>query len=137
MGAKRYTAFIAQTDDYRGTKEGLVEAWQNEHPHVYHIDFEVPEGTPDRMVALIAGGLLWEDYWSPSGTIHTVVEDLTPEDTRPLFEDRVSSSHQFGSTVDDSTRKALRVASQKDNQSVKDIDLWSNREDEWDDKVNW
>jgi len=136
---KRYTAFIAPTDDYRGTKEGLVEAWQNEHPHVYHIDFQVPEGTPDRMVSLIAGGLFWEDCWSPASTVFTVVEDLTPEDTRPMFEDRVNMSVE--ASVEDRTRNVvepiLKALGEQRNQSAKDVDLWSNREDAWDDKVNW
>ena len=132
---KRYSAFIAQTDDFRGEREDLVEAWQNEHPHVYHVHFEVPDGTPERMVSLIAGGLLWEDLWSPATTIHTVVEDIMPEDTRPLFEDRVNMS------IEDRTRNVvapvLKALGKNRNQSAKDVDLWSNREDEWDDKVNW
>ena len=33
----RYTALIAPTDDYHGTGEELAEAWQNEHPAVYHL----------------------------------------------------------------------------------------------------
>jgi hypothetical protein len=45
-------------------------------------------------------------------TVSTVVEDLTPEDTRPLGEDRTEGS-------------------------TKDVDLWSDCENEWDDKVNW
>ena len=124
---KRYSAFIAQTDNYHGTKEGLVEAWQNEHPHVYHIHFQVPDGTTDRMVSLIAGGLFWEDCWSPTNTIFTVTEDVMPEDTRPMFEDRVNTA------VEDRTRNVVDTSSQ----SVKDVDLWSDREEAWDDKVNW
>lgn len=124
---KRYTAFIAPTDDFRGEKDDLVNEWKNEHPHVYHIDFEVPNGTPDRIVSLIAGGLFWEDCWSPATTIWTVVEDLTPEDVRPLLEDRV------GTSSEDQTRYMIDPP----NQSVKDVDLWSDREDAWDDKVNW
>ena len=136
---KRYTAFIASKDDYRGTKEGLVEAWLEEHPHVYHIDFEVPEGTSNRIVTLIAAGLFWEDCWSPASTITTVVEDLSPEDTRPLFEDRVNDAHKFGDAVKDPTRHVVEThgVSDQTDQSVKDVDLWSNREDSWDDKVNW
>jgi hypothetical protein len=84
MNMKRYTAFIAAMDDFHGTAEDLVEAWQNDHPSVYHVDFEVPLGTSDRLVALIARGLFWEDQWSADDTVSTVVEDLTPEDTRPL-----------------------------------------------------
>ena len=134
---KRYTAFIAPTDDYRGTKEGLVEAWQNEHPHVYHIDFQVPEGTPDRMVSLIAGGLFWEDCWSPASTVFTVVEDLTPEDTRPMFEDRVNTS------VEDRTRNVvepvLKALGKQNEKSVKDVDLWSSEDPAWydSDPKNW
>ena len=132
---KRYTAFIAPTDDYRGTKEGLVEAWQNEHPHVYHIHFQVPDGTTDRMVSLIAGGLFWEDCWSPANTVFTVTEDLTPEDTRPMLEDRVNTS------VEDRTRNVvepvLKALSKRHEQGAKDVDLWSSRDDAWDDKVNW
>ena len=134
---KRYSAFIAQTDNYHGTKEGLVEAWQNEHPHVYHIHFQVPDGTTDRMVSLIAGGLFWEDCWSPANTISTVTEDVMPEDTRPMFEDRVNTS------VEDRTRnvvepvlKALRKQNEK---SVKDVDLWSSEDSAWydSDPKNW
>lgn len=134
---KRYSAFIAQTDNYHGTKEGLVEAWQNEHPHVYHIHFQVPDGTSDRMVSLIAGGLFWEDCWSPANTISTVTEDVMPEDTRPMFEDRVNTS------VEDRTRnvvepvlKALRKQNEK---SVKDVDLWSSEDSAWydSDPKNW
>lgn len=134
---KRYSAFIAQTDNYHGTKEGLVEAWQNEHPHVYHIHFQVPDGTSDRMVSLIAAGLFWEDYWSPANTISTVTEDVMPEDTRPMFEDRVNTS------VEDRTRnvvepvlKALRKQNEK---SVKDVDLWSSEDSAWydSDPKNW
>lgn len=134
---KRYSAFIAQTDNYHGTKEGLVEAWQNEHPHVYHIHFQVPDGTTDRMVSLIAGGLFWEDCWSPANTIFTVTEDVMPEDTRPMFEDRVNTS------VEDRTRnvvepvlKALRKQNEK---SVKDVDLWSSEDPAWydSDPKNW
>lgn len=134
---KRYSAFIAQTDNYHGTKEGLVEAWQNEHPHVYHIHFQVPDGTSDRMVSLIAAGLFWEDYWSPANTISTVTEDVMPEDTRPMFEDRVNTS------VEDRTRnvvepvlKALRKQNEK---SVKDVDLWSSEDPAWydSDPKNW
>ncbi len=134
---KRYSAFIAQTDNYHGTKEGLVEAWQNEHPHVYHIHFQVPDGTSDRMVSLIAGGLFWEDCWSPANTISTVTEDVMPEDTRPMFEDRVNTS------VEDRTRnvvepvlKALRKQNEK---SVKDVDLWSSEDPAWydSDPKNW
>ena len=129
---KRYSALIAPTDDFHGDREDLVEAWQNEHPHVYHIHFQVPELTSDRMVSLIAGGLFWEDCWSPATTIFTVTEDLMPEDTRPLFEDRVNTS------VEDRTRNIVKPPFKaSDDQSVKDIDLWSNREEAWDDKVNW
>jgi len=128
---KRYTAFIAPTDDFHGEKEDLVDAWLDEHPHVYHIDFEVPVGTPDRIVSLIAGGLFWEDCWSPASTIYTVVEDLTPEDTRPLSEDRTSTS------VEDRTRSVvepvLKALSKRRDQGAKDVDLWSDREDVWDD----
>ena len=134
---KRYSAFIAQTDNYHGTKAGLVEAWQNEHPHVYHIDFQVPEGTPDRMVSLIAGGLFWEDCWSPASTVFTVVEDLTPEDTRPMFEDRVNTS------VEDRTRNVvepvLKALGKQNEKSVKDVDLWSSEDPAWydSDPKNW
>ena len=89
---KRYTAFIAPMDDFHGTAEDLVEAWQNDHPCVYHVDFEVPVGTSDRIVALVARGLFWEDQWTMDDTVSTVVEDLTPEDTRPLMEDRAEAS---------------------------------------------
>ena len=109
---KRYTALIAPTDDYHGTGEELAEAWQNDHPAVYHIDFEVPDGTSNRLIVLIARGLFWEDQWTMGATVSTVIEDLTPEDTRPLGEDRTGVS-------------------------TKDVDLWSDRENEWDDKVNW
>ena len=109
---KRYTAFIAPCDDFHGSAEDLVEAWSNDHPAVYHVDFDVPDGTSDRLVALIARGLFWEDQWTMDDTVSTVVEDLTPEDTRPLGEDRTGDS-------------------------AKDVDLWSKRENEWDDKVNW
>ena len=88
-------------DDYRGTKEGLVDAWLNEHPHVYHIDFEVPDDTPDRNVVLIARGLFWEDAWTMDDTVSTVVSDLTPEDKRPLGENRAGG--------------------------VKEIDLWDDK----------
>ena len=101
---KRYTAFIALTDNFNGTAEELVDEWQKEHPHVYHIDFEVPDETSNRLITLIARGLFWEDQWTMDGTISTVVEDLTPEDTRPLGWDRTE------------VRKTG---------SVKDVDLWN------------
>lgn len=97
----RYTAFIASTDDFHGGADELVDAWQNEHPSVYHVDFEVPEGTPSRMVVLIARGLFWEDAWTMDDTVSTVVSDLTPEDKRPLGENRTGY--------------------------VKDIDLWDDK----------
>ena len=134
---KRYSAFIAQTDNYHGTKEGLVEAWQNEHPHVYHIHFQVPDGTTDRMVSLIAGGLFWEDCWSPANTIFTVTEDVMPEDTRPMFEDRVNTS------VEDRTRNVvepvLKTLRKQNEKSVKDVDLWSSEDPAWydSDPKNW
>ena len=116
---KRYTAFIAPTDDFHGTAEDLVEAWQNDHPAVYHNDFEVPDETSDRLVALIARGLFWEDQWSMDDTVFNVVEDLSPEDTRPLGHNPAEAG-------------------------AKDIDLWSDPDPKpdpepvlWDDKVNW
>ena len=123
---KRYTAFIAPCDDFHGTAEDLTDAWLNNHPAVYHVDFDVPDGTSDRLVALIARGLFWEDQWTMDDTVSTVVEDLTPDDTRPLGDDRTGS--------------------------MKDIDLWDDlgtdleeepgvkpapETDRWDDKVNW
>tara|TARA_Y100000592_G_scaffold98127_1_gene170417 strand:+ start:731 stop:1066 length:336 start_codon:yes stop_codon:yes gene_type:complete len=111
MGMERYTAFIASTDDFRGTADELVSEWQDEHPAVYHIDFEVPKGTSSRLITLIARGLFWEDQWTSDGTISTVVKDLTPEDTRPLGDDRTE------------VRKTG---------SVKDIDLWNPN-----DPTNW
>jgi hypothetical protein len=81
---RRYTAFIAPTDDFHGSADDLVDAWQNEHPAVYHIDFEVPVDTSERFVTLIARGLFWEDQWSMDDTVSTVVEDITSEDDRPL-----------------------------------------------------
>lgn len=89
---RRYTAFIAPTDDFHGSADDLVDAWQNEHPAVYHIDFEVPIDTPDRMIALIARGLFWEDQWSMDDTVSTVVEDTTSEDDRPLHVNPVDGS---------------------------------------------
>jgi hypothetical protein len=84
---KRYTALIAQTEDFLGTTEDLAEAWTNDHPAVYHVDFDVPDGTSDRLISLIAHGLFWEDQWSDDDTVHTIVEDMLAEDTRPLDSD--------------------------------------------------
>ena len=134
---KRYTAFIAPTDDFHGTAEDLVEAWQNDHPAVYHNDFEVPDGTSDRLVSLLARGLFWEDQWSMDDTVFNVVEDLSPEDTRPLGHNPTEAEGQWQHSSDS---------------SVKDVDLWTDpgpepkeepevktdpEPDRWDDKVNW
>jgi hypothetical protein len=54
-----------------------VKAWQDEHQAVYIIDFDVPDGLEDRLVRLIAQGLLWNDGWTEDGTKSHIVEDLT------------------------------------------------------------
>ena len=74
---KRYSVFVAPLDDFDGSVEDLVSEWKAENPLVYIIDFEVPHGTDERTITLIARGLMWEDEWTQSGTISTVVEDLT------------------------------------------------------------
>jgi hypothetical protein len=76
---KKYSAFVAPLDDI-GEVCDLVSEWQAENPSVYIIDFEVPHGTDERTVTLIARGLMWEDGWTEQGTVSTVVEDLTDYD---------------------------------------------------------
>ena len=131
----RYTAFIATRDDFHGSPEDLAEAWQNDHPAVYHHDFDVPDGTPDRIVALIARGLFWEDQWTKDDTVSTVVEDLTPEDTRPLGHNPTESHAASGSLISEGVYR---------DQGMKDVDVWADPEprpepdqDRWDDKANW
>lgn len=90
----RFSAFVALTEEFHGSSEDLVDAWQEEHPAVYHVHFDVPEetGKRPRLVELIAKGLLWEDCWSPDNTAWIVVPDVMPEDTRPLLEDMTDST---------------------------------------------
>jgi hypothetical protein len=92
-GKVRFSAFVAATEDFDGSAEDLHEAWQDEHPAVYHVHFDVPEeACTHRLVELIAKGLLWEDCWSPSDVVWTVMPDVMPDDTRPLWEDRTGSA---------------------------------------------
>jgi len=86
----RFSTFVALTEEFHGSSEDLIDAWQEEHPAVYHVHFDVPEeaGKQPRIVELIAKGLLWEDCWPEEGVVWTVVPDIMPEDTRPLGEDR-------------------------------------------------
>ena len=76
----RYSVFVAPIDDFDGSVADLISEWKAENPLVYIIDFEVPHGTDERTVTLIARGLMWEDGWTEQGTVSTVVEDLTDYD---------------------------------------------------------
>ena len=87
----KYSAFVASRDDI-GEVCDLVSEWQAENPSVYIIDFEVPHGTDERTVTLIARGLMWEDGWTEQGTVSTVVEDLTDYDQTNDEMDKLSES---------------------------------------------
>ena len=89
---KKYSAFEAPIDDFKGSAADLISEWKAENPLVYIIDFEVPDGTDERTVTLIARGLMWEDGWTESGTISTVVEDLTDDGWIDDEMDKVSES---------------------------------------------
>ena len=74
---KKYSCFVADKANFPGQPHELVKAWQDEHQAVYIIDFDVPDGLEDRLVRLIAQGLLWNDGWTEDGTKSHIVEDLT------------------------------------------------------------
>jgi hypothetical protein len=74
---KKYSCFVADKDNFPGQPNELVKAWQDEHQAVYIIDFDVPDGLEDRLVRLIAQGLMWNDGWTEAGTKSHIVEDLT------------------------------------------------------------
>ena len=73
----KYTALIADADSGLSGCDVLKTEWLNGNPAVYNYDFEVPDGTSDELVVLIARGLFWQADWTMSGTCSTVVEDLT------------------------------------------------------------
>ena len=74
---KKYSCFVADKDNFPGMPHELLAAWQDEHQAVYIIDFDVPDGLEDRLVRLIAQGLLWNDGWTEAGTKSHIVQDLT------------------------------------------------------------
>ena len=76
---KKYSCFVADKDNFPGQPHELVAAWQDHHQAVYIIDFDVPDGLEDRLVRLIAQGLLWNDGWTEGGTKSYIVEDLTQD----------------------------------------------------------
>jgi len=80
---KKYSCFVAEVDNFPGQPHELLAAWQNEHQAVYIVDFDVPDGLEDRLVRLIAQGLLWNDGWTEAGTKSYIVEDLTPTEGWP------------------------------------------------------
>ena len=80
---KKYSCFVADKANFPGQPHELVKAWQDEHQAVYIIDFDVPDGLEDRLVRLIAQGLLWNDGWTEAGTKSYIVEDLTPTEGWP------------------------------------------------------
>jgi hypothetical protein len=75
---KKYSCFVADKDNFPGMPHELLAAWQDDNMAVYIIDFDVPDGLEDRLVRLIAQGLLWDDGWTECGTKSYIVEDLTP-----------------------------------------------------------
>ena len=77
MKLKKYSCFVAEADNFPGQPRELMAAWQDNHQAVYIIDFDVPDGLEDRLVRLIAQGLLWNDGWTEGGTKSYIVEDLT------------------------------------------------------------
>jgi len=76
---KKYSCFVAEADNFPGQPHELVAAWQDNHQAVYIVDFDVPAGLEDRLVRLIAQGLLWNDGWTEGGTKSYIVEDLTQD----------------------------------------------------------
>ncbi len=76
---KKYSCFVADKANFPGQPHELMTAWQDNHQAVYIIDFDVPDGLEDRLVRLIAQGLLWNDGWTEDGTKSYIVEDLTQD----------------------------------------------------------
>lgn len=124
----RFTVFVALTEEFHGSSEDLIDAWQEEHQAVYHVDFDIPEeaGSRPRLVELMAKGLLWEDHWSPDDVVWTVVSSPTQggdsndsDEAANFFSDREANPHD-GSMYGEPEG----VYGDDSVESIKDIDLW-------------
>ena len=82
MKRDNYIALISSMDDFglaQGEDEDVVdvmlyayiekEDWVSAHP------FDVPAGTDEELVTLVARGLFWENDWSMDDSVSCVVRD--------------------------------------------------------------
>ena len=113
---RNFVTLGADRENYDGRAEDLPRENNPGNPHVHCYDFSVSPGAEASQIVLMGRGLLFENDWSLSGTVSTIVEDLTPAKDHDAYD--AATDHMDAVTHDMNPIDGFRSTAISDEREI-------------------